>query len=130
MLTIALTGCLQIKCNRTRPTCEACQVFAVPCIYGMLHLPKGACSQMLTPRQMQCQRREDPKLMFSRPCSSVLTAWKNASTQKERATNWLRSSPLRYTMLPTAPRPIRPRQIHNNLLTVHKITAVLVLAIS
>ena len=25
----------KIKCNRTRPTCEACQVFNCPCIYGM-----------------------------------------------------------------------------------------------
>lgn len=25
---------LQIKCNRLRPACEACQVFACPCIYG------------------------------------------------------------------------------------------------
>jgi hypothetical protein len=24
----------QIKCNRLRPTCEACQVFQCPCIYG------------------------------------------------------------------------------------------------
>ncbi|KAH4842472.1 hypothetical protein HBH58_239570, partial [Parastagonospora nodorum] len=23
----------KIKCNRTRPTCEACQVFNCPCIY-------------------------------------------------------------------------------------------------
>lgn len=68
--------------------------------------------------------------MFSRPCSSVLTVWKSASTQKERATNWLRSSPLRYTMLPTAPNPIRPRQMHNKLSTVHKITAMLAFATS
>ncbi|KAF4121021.1 LOW QUALITY PROTEIN: Fungal trans [Geosmithia morbida] len=26
--------CVQIKCNRLRPTCEACQVFQCPCVYG------------------------------------------------------------------------------------------------
>ena len=26
----------KIKCNRLRPTCEACQVFQCPCIYGGL----------------------------------------------------------------------------------------------
>jgi hypothetical protein len=31
-----LTSSFKIKCNRTRPTCEACQVFNCPCIYGML----------------------------------------------------------------------------------------------
>lgn len=25
---------MQIKCNRLRPACEACQVFQCPCIYG------------------------------------------------------------------------------------------------
>ena len=29
----------QIKCNRLRPTCEACQVFQCPCIYGELIEP-------------------------------------------------------------------------------------------
>jgi hypothetical protein len=33
---LLLTSCFKIKCNRTRPTCEACQVFNCPCIYGML----------------------------------------------------------------------------------------------
>jgi hypothetical protein len=33
---VFLTSCSKIKCNRTRPTCEACQVFNCPCIYGML----------------------------------------------------------------------------------------------
>jgi hypothetical protein len=28
---------MQIKCNRLRPACEACQVFQCPCIYGMSH---------------------------------------------------------------------------------------------
>ena len=29
-----VTDCVEIKCNRLRPTCEACRVFACPCIYG------------------------------------------------------------------------------------------------
>lgn len=29
-----LTGRIQIKCNRTKPSCEACQVFSCSCIYG------------------------------------------------------------------------------------------------
>jgi hypothetical protein len=33
---LLLTSDFKIKCNRTRPTCEACQVFNCPCIYGML----------------------------------------------------------------------------------------------
>ncbi|TVY35692.1 putative transcriptional regulatory protein [Lachnellula subtilissima] len=27
----------KIKCNRLRPTCEACQVFQCPCVYGRLY---------------------------------------------------------------------------------------------
>jgi hypothetical protein len=38
-----LTSHFKIKCNRTRPTCEACQVFNCPCIYGML--PHGRHAQ-------------------------------------------------------------------------------------
>jgi hypothetical protein len=32
-----LTEYLQIKCNRVRPSCEACKVFQCPCIYGMYY---------------------------------------------------------------------------------------------
>jgi hypothetical protein len=31
----------KIKCNRLRPTCEACQVFQCPCIYGAQSLIRG-----------------------------------------------------------------------------------------
>ena len=27
----------KIKCNRLRPTCEACQIFQCPCIYGKIN---------------------------------------------------------------------------------------------
>lgn len=40
LLKSCLSACsdscaVQIKCNRLRPSCEACQVFQCPCIYGM-----------------------------------------------------------------------------------------------
>ncbi|OAG04275.1 uncharacterized protein CC84DRAFT_1095027, partial [Paraphaeosphaeria sporulosa] len=31
----------KIKCNRTRPTCEACQVFNCPCIYDAVPKKRG-----------------------------------------------------------------------------------------
>jgi hypothetical protein len=31
----------KIKCNRLRPTCEACQVFQCPCIYGAQSVIRG-----------------------------------------------------------------------------------------
>ncbi|KAF1926045.1 uncharacterized protein M421DRAFT_68521 [Didymella exigua CBS 183.55] len=37
----------KIKCNRTRPTCEACQVFAVPCIYDAVPKKRGPKTDVL-----------------------------------------------------------------------------------
>lgn len=68
--------------------------------------------------------------MSLRPCSSVLTVSRSASIQRERPMNLLRSSPLRYTMLRTAPKPTKAPQIHNHLATSHKIIAMLALALS
>ncbi|KAF2467100.1 uncharacterized protein BDR25DRAFT_73218 [Lindgomyces ingoldianus] len=37
----------KIKCNRTRPTCEACQVFACPCIYDAVPKKRGPKTDVL-----------------------------------------------------------------------------------
>ncbi|KAH6639644.1 fungal-specific transcription factor domain-containing protein [Boeremia exigua] len=37
----------KIKCNRTRPTCEACQVFAVPCVYDAVPKKRGPKTDVL-----------------------------------------------------------------------------------
>jgi hypothetical protein len=41
-----LTSC-KIKCNRTRPTCEACQVFNCPCIYDAVPKKRGPKTDVL-----------------------------------------------------------------------------------
>ncbi|OAG07173.1 uncharacterized protein CC84DRAFT_1088799 [Paraphaeosphaeria sporulosa] len=37
----------KIKCNRTRPTCEACQVFNCPCIYDAVPKKRGPKTDVL-----------------------------------------------------------------------------------
>lgn len=37
----------QIKCNRTRPTCEACHVFNCPCIYDAVPKKRGPKTDVL-----------------------------------------------------------------------------------
>ncbi|KAF2809303.1 uncharacterized protein BDZ99DRAFT_26366 [Mytilinidion resinicola] len=37
----------KIKCNRLRPTCEACQVFACPCIYDAVPKKRGPKTDVL-----------------------------------------------------------------------------------
>ncbi|KAF2461728.1 fungal-specific transcription factor domain-containing protein [Lineolata rhizophorae] len=37
----------KIKCNRMRPTCEACQVFACPCIYDAVPKKRGPKTDVL-----------------------------------------------------------------------------------
>ncbi|KAF2266575.1 hypothetical protein CC78DRAFT_513186 [Lojkania enalia] len=37
----------KIKCNRTRPSCEACQVFACPCIYDAIPKKRGPKTDVL-----------------------------------------------------------------------------------
>ncbi|KAF2117760.1 fungal-specific transcription factor domain-containing protein [Lophiotrema nucula] len=37
----------KIKCNRTRPSCEACQVFACPCIYDAVPKKRGPKTDVL-----------------------------------------------------------------------------------
>ncbi|KAH7125179.1 fungal-specific transcription factor domain-containing protein [Dendryphion nanum] len=37
----------KIKCNRTRPTCEACSVFACPCIYDAVPKKRGPKTDVL-----------------------------------------------------------------------------------
>lgn len=34
------TDVLKIKCNRLKPSCEACQVFNSTCVYGMQSEPR------------------------------------------------------------------------------------------
>ncbi|KAF2745761.1 hypothetical protein M011DRAFT_495564 [Sporormia fimetaria CBS 119925] len=37
----------KIKCNRTRPACEACQVFACPCVYDAVPKKRGPKTDVL-----------------------------------------------------------------------------------
>ncbi|KAF2740671.1 hypothetical protein EJ04DRAFT_571993 [Polyplosphaeria fusca] len=37
----------KIKCNRTRPSCEACQVFACPCVYDAVPKKRGPKTDVL-----------------------------------------------------------------------------------
>jgi hypothetical protein len=37
----------KIKCNRTRPTCEACQVFNCPCVYDAVPKKRGPKTDVL-----------------------------------------------------------------------------------
>lgn len=54
------TSAIQIKCNRLRPSCEACQVFQCPCIYGMYNRHEGCLawfSRKQRPRSLTIVRR-------------------------------------------------------------------------
>ncbi|OAA50741.1 Fungal specific transcription factor [Cordyceps fumosorosea ARSEF 2679] len=43
-----LTRChLQIKCNRLRPSCEACQLFQCPCVYDAVPKKRGPKTDVL-----------------------------------------------------------------------------------
>ncbi|RKU49443.1 hypothetical protein DL546_007236 [Coniochaeta pulveracea] len=41
------TSAIQIKCNRLRPSCEACQVFQCPCIYDAVPKKRGPKTDVL-----------------------------------------------------------------------------------
>lgn len=79
----------QIKCNRVRPSCEACLIFQCPCVYGLFPPPwyifpsisvsdwnanwqtssvndMNRRANWLAGLQMQCRRSEGPKRMCSR----------------------------------------------------------------
>ncbi|KAK7177760.1 fungal specific transcription factor [Paraphaeosphaeria sporulosa] len=51
----------KIKCNRTRPTCEACQVFNCPCIYDAVPKKRGP-------------KADVPEAMRRRQCASRVTS--------------------------------------------------------
>ncbi|KAF2278081.1 uncharacterized protein EI97DRAFT_283153 [Westerdykella ornata] len=69
----------KIKCNRTRPTCEACQVFACPCIYDAVPKKRGPKTDVLEALLKRVDGLE--KRLHSEGKSDVVTDFDSSTSQ-------------------------------------------------
>lgn len=59
----------QIKCNRLKPSCEACQAFNCPCVYGTQLKDTNVLTwelELIDGLQMQYQRNADRRQTCSK----------------------------------------------------------------
>ena len=60
-----------------RPSCEACQIFACPCVYGMRNISRGYATKAEDVYQMLCLRNVDQRQTCLKHFSKGWMGWRS-----------------------------------------------------